>query len=186
MPTSEEVKKYFDGVARQWGTIPRDFYGVEVIAKSVAAAGLGGASYAPDQARETSEAQAVVVTPGTTGTSGVDADVIHPGSRRRHAQARLLVDVGCGTGFLAEGLAPLATRVIGVDNSERMLEVARENLDALGLWNVELRQSSVENLPVDIDMADAVFANMVLHHAPDPQRILSEMVRVDRVRERFD
>ena len=49
-----------------------------------------------------------------------------------------IADVGTGTGFVAAGLAPRVKRVIGVDNASAMLQVARENLDALGVSNVEL------------------------------------------------
>src|SRR5690242_16859607 len=69
--------------------------------------------------------------------------------------ADLLVDVGCGTGFLTAGLAPLARRVIGVDDSPGMLAVAQENMRALGRANVELQQGSVDALPLDTDQADA-------------------------------
>jgi ArsR family transcriptional regulator len=138
MPTSEEVKAYFDRVAPTWDTLRLDYYGVAVIDKAVAAAGL-------DQ-----------------------------------PPADLLVDVGCGTGFLTAGLAPLARRVIGVDDSPGMLAVAQENMRALGRANVELQQGSVDSLPLDTGAADAAFANMVLHHAPDPQRMVQEMARVTR------
>ena len=95
-------------------------------------------------------------------------------------RAGRVVDVGCGTGFLAAGLAPLAARVIGVDDSAGMLEVAGENLRALGLANVELRRGQVTSLPVGDAEADATVANMVLHHAPDPQAMVREMARVTR------
>jgi ubiquinone/menaquinone biosynthesis C-methylase UbiE len=44
-----------------------------------------------------------------------------------------VADVGTGTGFVAAGLAPRVRRVIGIDNAPTMLEVARENLRALGV-----------------------------------------------------
>lgn len=138
MPTSEEVKAYFDRVAPTWDTMRQDYYGVAVIDKAVAAARLD------------------------------------------RQPADLLVDIGCGTGFLTAGLAPLARRVIGVDDSPGMLAVAQENMRALGLANVELRPGSVDTLPLDAGQADAAFANMVLHHAPDPQRMVQEMARVTR------
>ena len=40
--------------------------------------------------------------------------------------------VGTGTGFVAAGIAPRVKRVVGVDNAPAMLEVAWENLRALG------------------------------------------------------
>jgi len=94
--------------------------------------------------------------------------------------AALVVDVGCGTGFLTAGLAPRARQVIGVDDSPGMLAVAQENLAALGVPNVELRAGQVTALPLPDAVADATVANMVLHHAPDPQQMMREMARVTR------
>ena len=92
----------------------------------------------------------------------------------------MVVDVGTGTGFVAAGLAPVAAAVVGVDNSPAMLAVAADNLAALGLGNVELREGEVDALGLLADSADAAVANMVLHHALDPAAMLSEMARVVR------
>ena len=89
-----------------------------------------------------------------------------------------VVDVGTGTGFVAAGLAPRVKRVIGIDNSPAMLEVARGNLDTLGIANVELVQGEVTYLPLADGSMEAAFANMVLHHAENPASMLQEMVRV--------
>lgn len=91
-----------------------------------------------------------------------------------------VLDVGTGTGFVAAGLAPRAAKVIGVDSAVEMLDVARRNLDKLGVDNVELRQADVARLPLEDDSVDAAFANMVLHHAEDPAVMLAEMRRVVR------
>ncbi len=91
-----------------------------------------------------------------------------------------VVDVGTGTGFVAAGLAPSVERVIGVDNSSAMLETARENLDALGVENVELVEGDLSELPLADGSVDAAFANMVLHHAEEPATMLAEMARVVR------
>jgi ubiquinone/menaquinone biosynthesis C-methylase UbiE len=92
----------------------------------------------------------------------------------------IVADVGTGTGFVAAGLAPRVRRVIGVDNAPAMLEVARENLRALGVSNVDLVVGDVARLPLEDDSVDAAFANMVLHHAEDPAAMLGEMARVTR------
>jgi ubiquinone/menaquinone biosynthesis C-methylase UbiE len=91
-----------------------------------------------------------------------------------------VVDVGTGTGFVAAGLASRAAAVIGVDNSPAMLEVAERNLNALDVDNVQLLEGELNALPLDDDTMDAAVANMVLHHAPDPAVMLTEMARVVR------
>ena len=92
----------------------------------------------------------------------------------------VVADVGTGTGFVAAGIAPRVERVIAIDISERILDVARRNLDQLGIANVELREGDVTALPLADDSVDAAFANMVLHHAEDPAAMLTEMARVVR------
>jgi ArsR family transcriptional regulator len=91
-----------------------------------------------------------------------------------------VLDVGTGTGFIAAGLAPRADRVIAIDHSPAMLDVARDNLAQLGIDNVEVRQADLTQLPLDDDSVDAAVANMVLHHALDPAGMLAEMTRVVR------
>lgn len=91
-----------------------------------------------------------------------------------------VLDVGTGTGFIAAGLAPRAARVIAIDNSPAMLDVARDNLAQLGIDNVEVHEADLTQLPLNDDSVDAAVANMVLHHAPDPAGMLAEMTRVTR------
>jgi ubiquinone/menaquinone biosynthesis C-methylase UbiE len=94
--------------------------------------------------------------------------------------AQTVLDVGTGTGFIAAGLAPRAGRVIGIDNSPAMLEVARDNHAQLGIDNVELREGDLSRLPLEGDSVDAAVANMVLHHAESPAAMIAEMARVVR------
>jgi ubiquinone/menaquinone biosynthesis C-methylase UbiE len=88
----------------------------------------------------------------------------------------IVADVGTGTGFVARGLAEHASKVIGFDASPEMLAVAQRNLSAFG--NVELREAPGDQLPVSDNTFDGVFANMYLHHAPEPVRAIKELVRI--------
>jgi len=101
-----------------------------------------------------------------------DRAEVGPGSR--------VLDVGTGTGFIAAGLAPRAGQVLGVDACPVMLAVAAGNVTALGLSNVSLVEGAADALPLADDSVDAAVANMVLHHAPDPTAMLTEMARVVR------
>jgi ubiquinone/menaquinone biosynthesis C-methylase UbiE len=91
-----------------------------------------------------------------------------------------VLDVGTGTGFIAAGLSSRAHRVIAIDNSPAMLEVARANLAHLDIDNVEVDEGDLTQLPLDDGSVDAAVANMVLHHAEDPAGMLAEMTRVVR------
>jgi ArsR family transcriptional regulator len=100
--------------------------------------------------------------------------------RSRTSRSSTVLDVGTGTGFVAAGLAPRVTRVVAVDHSPAMLDVARDNLRRLGMANVELREADMQRLPLPTDSVDAAVANMALHHAEDPAAMLQEMARVTR------
>ncbi len=90
----------------------------------------------------------------------------------------VVADVGGGTGFLTAGLAPLFRQVHVIDGSAAMLEVARKNLSEFD--NVEYHLADGASLPFPAQSLDAVFANMYLHHVPDPLAAIQEMVRVLR------
>lgn len=87
-----------------------------------------------------------------------------------------VADVGAGTGFLSAALAPQVAKVYVLDGSPAMLEVARKNL--AGFANVEFRQADGLALPLPDASLDAVFANMYLHHCPDPLAAIQEMARL--------
>lgn len=85
-------------------------------------------------------------------------------------------DVGAGTGFLAAGLAPRIQQVYVLDGSPAMLEVAQKNLS--GFDNVVFLPADGESLPLPDASLDVVFANMYLHHTPDPLKAIQEMARL--------
>ena len=88
----------------------------------------------------------------------------------------LVADVGTGTGFVLRGLLAQAGELTGFDHSPEMLAVARSNF--AGLLNVRFQLAEGQHLPAEDNYFDAVFANMYLHHAPDPQAAISEMARI--------
>jgi ubiquinone/menaquinone biosynthesis C-methylase UbiE len=84
-----------------------------------------------------------------------------------------VVDVGTGTGFLAEEAIAQGARVIGVDISEGMLEQVSTRLAGRPF---EARHSDGSDLPIVEGEADVVLANMFLHHAEDPPAAIARMV----------
>ena len=87
-------------------------------------------------------------------------------------------DLGCGTGQLAETVAPYVRRVIAVDGSTEMLEAARTRLS--DLRNVDIRRGELETLPLEDRELDAALLSLVLHYSPEPVRTLTEVARVCR------
>ena len=104
----------------------------------------------------------------------------------RHSEAEALLgllpetwtvgDLGCGTGGAAAALAPFVRRVVAVDGSDAMLDAARRRLAPHP--NVEVHRGELESLPLDEGELDAALLTLVLHHVPEPQRILAEVARV--------
>jgi len=84
-------------------------------------------------------------------------------------------DLGCGTGQIAEALAPFVARVIAVESSRAMHKAARHRLAHLD--NVELRLGELETLPVPDQALDAATMVLVLHHLPEPLVALLETSR---------
>lgn len=85
-------------------------------------------------------------------------------------------DLGCGTGNVLERLLEKAERVIGVDGSARMLEMARRRLQAVE-ERLSLRIGDLEHLPLRDAEADFICLNLVLHHLSRPQASLLELRR---------
>ncbi len=88
----------------------------------------------------------------------------------------VVVDLGAGTGFLSQAIAPLVSAVHLVDSSAEMLTVARKNLAEF--HNVHYHLADGMQIPLPDALADAVVANMYLHHAPEPARAIGEMARL--------
>jgi len=87
-------------------------------------------------------------------------------------------DLGCGTGQVAEALAPFVRRVVAVDDSGAMLSEARRRLATHA--NVEVREGALEALPLDAAALDAATLVLVLHHLAEPVAALGECARVVR------
>jgi demethylmenaquinone methyltransferase/2-methoxy-6-polyprenyl-1,4-benzoquinol methylase len=117
-------------------------------------------------------------TVNTVLSFGTDA-----GWRRRAARATGLrpgasaLDVACGSGRLTAELARLAAggRVVGLDFSPRMLDVARRDHPRL-----EFIEGDAQNLPFEDSTFDAATIAFGLRNLADPLRGLREMTRVAR------
>ena len=89
---------------------------------------------------------------------------------------RSIADLGCGQGRLASFLAESAEVVVGVDNSQSMLEIARGRAEqTIGL---EFRLGDIEHLPMRDSEVECAILSLVLHHLPRPEEALAEAARV--------
>ena len=90
----------------------------------------------------------------------------------------LALDAGTGDGRLLEVLAPVYERVVGIDRSEPQLSLARERVATRGYPNVTLLQGDLDARELRKAVgagADAVFASRVLHHAPQPAKVVAQL-----------
>jgi ubiquinone/menaquinone biosynthesis C-methylase UbiE len=78
-----------------------------------------------------------------------------------------LIDIGAGTGTLALAAAPLCRRVVAVDVSSAMLDVAQAKAQQLGLSNIEYIRAGFLSYEHSGDPAEFVYSRHALHHLPD-------------------
>ena len=91
-----------------------------------------------------------------------------------------LLDIGTGTGRMAEILAERAERIVALDKSLAMLKVARAKLQHLPADRVELVQGDFASLPFEDGRFDTVLFHQVLHFAHSPAAVVAEAARVLR------
>ena len=89
-----------------------------------------------------------------------------------------VADLGCGTGQTTAALAPHLRTVVGVDQSPAMLRAARKRTKSLA--NVDLRQGSLEALPLEDESVDGALLILALTYVADPPRALREAARILR------
>jgi 2-polyprenyl-6-hydroxyphenyl methylase/3-demethylubiquinone-9 3-methyltransferase len=83
-----------------------------------------------------------------------------------------VLDVGCGGGLLAEGMAALQANVTGIDLADKSLQVAKLHLLESGR-QVNYRKIAVEALAEEQpEQFDIVTCLEMLEHVPDPQSII--------------
>ena len=89
-----------------------------------------------------------------------------------------LLDVGTGTGRMAQLYAPAADHVVAIDKSPDMLRIARARLQHLPPGKVELVQGDFTALPFADAVFDTVLFHQVLHYSHTPETVLTEAARV--------
>lgn len=85
-------------------------------------------------------------------------------------------DLGCGTGRISGQVAPFVRKVIAVDESEAMLQAAREALHDVR-QTVDVRAGSLQRLPIGDGELDVALLVLVLHYVNDPGAAIREAAR---------
>ena len=92
-------------------------------------------------------------------------------------KGNLVLDLGCGGGFMSEALARKGARVIGIDPSQAAIRAAQDHAQREGL-EIDYLVGRGENIPLAERSVDCVVCVDVLEHVADLDRVLDEIRRV--------
>lgn len=99
-----------------------------------------------------------------------------------------VLDLGSGGGIdvllSAKRVGPEG-KAYGLDMTDEMLALARENQAKAGMRNVEFLKGEIENIPLPDNSVDVVISNCVINLSADKDRVLSEAFRVLKPGGRF-
>ena len=99
-----------------------------------------------------------------------------------------VLDLGSGGGIdvllSARRVGP-SGKVYGLDMTDEMLELAKENQRKAGLENVEFLKGDIQEIPLPDNSVDVVISNCVINLAPDKDKVLREAYRVLKAGGRF-
>jgi len=76
-------------------------------------------------------------------------------------------------------------RAYGLDMTDAMLALARENLAKSGLANVEFLRGEIEHIPLPDNFVDVIISNCVINLSADKDRVIAEAFRVLKPGGRF-
>ena len=100
----------------------------------------------------------------------------------------VVLDLGSGGGIdvllSAKRVSP-GGKAYGLDMTDEMLALARENQSKSGVQNVEFLKGEIENIPLPDSSVDVVISNCVINLSADKDKVLAEAFRVLRPGGRF-
>src|SRR5215212_10763155 len=108
----------------------------------------------------------------------------NPTATAKLREGETVVDLGSGGGldiFLAARKVGATGRAIGIDMTPEMIGLARRNASKLeggAPSNVEFRQATIDDLPLEDASVDCVISNCVINLAPDKRAVFREIARV--------
>jgi SAM-dependent methyltransferase len=92
-----------------------------------------------------------------------------------------VLDLGSGGGIdvllSAKRVGPTG-KAYGLDMTDEMLSLARQNQKKAGLQNVEFLKGTIENIPLPDNTVDVIISNCVINLSGDKDRVLGEAFRV--------
>jgi arsenite methyltransferase len=96
-------------------------------------------------------------------------------------EGETVLDLGSGGGIdvllSARRVGP-SGKVYGLDMTDEMLDLARDNQRKAGVANVEFLKGDIQAIPLPDNSVDVVISNCVINLAPDKGKVLEEAFRV--------
>jgi len=112
----------------------------------------------------------------------------NPSALAKLNQGEVVLDLGSGGGIdvllSAKRVGP-SGKAYGLDMTDEMLELARENQRKAGLNNVEFLKGEIEAIPLPDSSVDVIISNCVINLSTDKDRVLAEAFRVLKPGGRF-
>jgi arsenite methyltransferase len=130
-----------------------------------------------------------------TQTAGIPKQAIlaslgcgNPAALAELKPGEIVLDLGSGGGIdvllSAKRVSP-GGKAYGLDMTDEMLALARENQKKAAVDNVEFLKGAIENIPLPANSVDVVISNCVINLSADKDRVLAEAFRVLRPGGRF-
>lgn len=121
-------------------------------------------------------------------TAGLPADAVrasfgcgNPTALATIQPGETVLDLGSGGGIdvllSAKRVGPRG-KVYGLDMTDEMLALARENQQKAGVTNVDFLAGDIEDIPLPESSVDLIISNCVINLSPDKDRVLKEAFRV--------
>jgi arsenite methyltransferase len=120
--------------------------------------------------------------------SGLPAEAVaaslgcgNPTALAKLQTGEVVLDLGSGGGIdvllSAKRVGPTG-KAYGLDMTDEMLALARENQKKAGVKNVEFLKGAIENIPLPENTVDVIISNCVINLSGDKDRVLAEAFRV--------
>ena len=112
----------------------------------------------------------------------------NPAALAQLKPGEVVLDLGSGGGIdvllSARRVAPTG-KAYGLDMTDEMLALARENQRKAGIENVEFLKGTIESIPLPDNTVDVIISNCVINLSGDKDRVLREAFRVLKPGGRF-
>jgi ubiquinone/menaquinone biosynthesis C-methylase UbiE len=169
----------------------------ERYAKAAVSAGEGSVSCCGDAARITGEQRELF---GSDLYDAEDRDVLpeaaqlaslgcgNPTAVAALHEGETVLDLGSGGGIdvlLSARRVGAAGKAYGLDMTDEMLELARQNQRETGVENVEFVKGTIEDVPLPDDSVDVIISNCVINLSADKPAVFGEAARLLRPGGRF-